>query len=116
MPDLFAVTEKMSQRFMHKFLKHCRNHEPEKYLGELHAHQKKRRLEKQSTVYLQAPDVKNGAGGLRDYQGVLWMIKVKFGNRELEELIQRKYLSKQEANSYSDAYSFLLRVRNELHF
>ncbi len=107
---------KMSERFMQKFLKHCRSHEPEKYLEELHAHQKERRLEKQSTVYLQAPDVKSGAGGLRDYQGVLWMIKVKFGNRELEELIRRKYLSEQEAKSYSDAYSFLLRVRNELHF
>ena len=33
---------KMSERFMQKFLKHCRNHEPEKYLEELHAHQKER--------------------------------------------------------------------------
>lgn len=107
---------KMSERFMGKFLKHCRSHEPEKYLAELLSHQKERRIEKQSTVYLQAPDVKSGAGGLRDYQGVLWMIKVKFGNRGLEELIKRKYLSEQEAKSYSDAYSFLLRVRNELHF
>ena len=107
---------KMSERFMGKFQKHCRSHEPEKYLAELQSHQKERRIEKQSTVYLQAPDVKSGAGGLRDYQGVLWMIKVKFGNRGLEELIKRKYLSEQEAKSYSDAYSFLLRVRNELHF
>ncbi len=107
---------KMSERFMQKFLKHCRSHEPEKYFQELQAHQKERRLEKQSTVYLQAPDVKSGAGGLRDYQGVLWMIKVKFGNHGLDELIRRKYLSEQEAKSYSDAYSFLLRVRNELHF
>jgi [protein-PII] uridylyltransferase len=44
------------------------------------------------------------------------MIKVKFGNRGLEELIKRKYLTEQESKSYSDAYSFLLRVRNELHF
>ena len=44
------------------------------------------------------------------------MIKVKFGNRGLRELTRRKYLTEQEAHSFSEAYSFLLRVRNELHF
>ena len=107
---------KISNVFINKFLKYCRKNEPEKYLRELLSHQKERRAEKQNTVYLQAPDVKNGVGGLRDYQGVLWMIKVKFGDRGLEELIQRKYITIQEANSYSEAYSFLLQVRNELHF
>ena len=107
---------KISNVFINKFLKYCRKNEPEKYLRELLSHQKDRRAEKQNTVYLQAPDVKSGVGGLRDYQGVLWMIKVKFGDRGLEELIQRKYITIQEANSYSEAYSFLLQVRNELHF
>ena len=107
---------KLSERFKEKFFKHCRKHEPEKYLIELQRHQVERRKEKQSTVFLQAPDVKNGAGGLRDFQGVLWMAKVKFGNQGLPGLVRRKYLSDQESKSYSDAYSFLLRVRNELHF
>ena len=107
---------KLSEKFKEKFFKHCRKHEPEKYLLELQRHQMERRKEKQSTVFLQAPDVKNGAGGLRDFQGVLWMAKVKFGNQGLPGLVRRKYLSDQESKSYSDAYSFLLRVRNELHF
>ena len=72
--------------------------------------------EKESTVCRQAPGVKSGGGGLRDFQGVLWMAKVKFGNQGLGGLVRRKYLSEQESISYSDAYSFLLRVRNELHF
>ena len=55
-------------------------------------------------------------GGLRDYQGILWMAKVKFGDKGLGDLVSRKYLSPQEAKSFEDAYSFLLRVRNELHF
>ena len=90
--------------------------EPENYLEEIYKHQKERRKEKESTVFLQAPDVKNGVGGLRDYQGVLWMTKVKFGNRGLDELIKHNFLTEQESKSYSEAYSFLLRVRNELHF
>ena len=107
---------KLSVKFIDRFLKYCQKNEPEKYLEEIYKHQKERRKEKESTVFLQAPDVKNGVGGLRDYQGVLWMTKVKFGNRGLDELIKHNFLTEQESKSYSEAYSFLLRVRNELHF
>ena len=107
---------KMGKKFNEKFLHYCRKHEPEKYLKELQRHQEERRNEKQNTVFLQAPDVKNGSGGLRDFQGVLWMAKVKFGNQGIAGLVKRKYLSDQESKSYLESYSFLLRVRNELHF
>ena len=107
---------KVASKFISRFLKFCRNNQPSKYLDELHRHQEERRTEKGDTVFLQAPDVKNGVGGLRDYQGILWMAKVKFGDKGLGDLVSRKYLSPQEAKSFEDAYSFLLRVRNELHF
>jgi len=107
---------KVAQNFISRFLKFCRRDQPAKYLAELLGHQEERRLEKGSTVFLQAPDVKNGVGGLRDYQGILWMAKVKFDQDGLDGLVSRKYLSAQEAKSFEEAYSFLLRVRNELHF
>ena len=107
---------KIAKGFISKFLKHCRKKKPGEYLKELLSHQQERRQEKGNTVFLQAPDLKNGVGGLRDYQGVLWMTKVKFENDPLPSLIKRGYLNKNEAKSYQEAYSFLLRVRNELHF
>ena len=88
---------KVAQKFIDKFHKFCRKNNPSDYLKELLSHQQERRLEKGSTVFLQAPDVKNGVGGLRDYQGVLWMTKVKFEKHGLSGLIRKKYLSKQEA-------------------
>lgn len=106
----------VAKKFTTKFLKHCRKRKPGDYLDELLKHQKARRLEKGDTVFLQAPDLKNGVGGLRDYQGVLWMTKVKFENNALESLVKRGYLNEHEAKSFQEAYSFLLRVRNELHF
>ena len=39
---------KLSEKFIEKFLMHCRKDEPEKYLKELHSHQKERRIEKQT--------------------------------------------------------------------
>jgi [protein-PII] uridylyltransferase len=107
---------KVASRFISKFLKHCRNKKPGEYLAELLQHQQARREEKGDTVFLQAPDLKNGVGGLRDYQGVLWMAKVKFEDDALGSLVKRGYLNEHEAKSFQDAYSFLLRVRNELHF
>jgi [protein-PII] uridylyltransferase len=107
---------KIAKKFITKFLKHCRKRKPGEYLNELLSHQQERRQEKGNTVFLQAPDLKNGVGGLRDYQGVLWMTKVKFEDDPLSSLIKRGYLNENEAKSYQEAYSFLLRVRNELHF
>jgi [protein-PII] uridylyltransferase len=107
---------KIAKRFISKFLRYCRKKKPGDYLNEVLEHQKLRRQEKGGTVYLQAPDIKNGMGGLRDYQGVLWMAKVKFEDDALKSLVKRGYLNENEAKSYQEAYSFLLRVRNELHF
>ncbi len=97
-------------------MSYCRKRKPGDYLDELLEHQQVRRKEKGDTVFLQAPDIKNGMGGLRDYQGVLWMAKVKFEDDAIKSLIKRGYLNEHEAKSFKEAYSFLLRVRNELHF
>ena len=107
---------KIAQKFIKKFLNFCRKHQPSQFLSQLLAHQVERREEKGNTVFLQAPDLKNGVGGLRDFQGVLWMAKVKFNKNDFQGLIEKKYITEQEANSFEEAYSFLLRVRNELHF
>ena len=107
---------KVAKKFIERFRKFCRNNNPLQYLQELNRHQMQRRKEKGSTVFLQAPDVKNGVGGLRDFQGVLWMARVKFELEGLDGLVKKNYLTEQESKSMEEAYSFLLRVRNELHF
>lgn len=107
---------KIAKKFISKFMRYCRKRKPAEYLNELLSHQLARRKEKGDTVFLQAPDLKNGVGGLRDYQGVQWMTKVKFENDALGSLLKRRYLNENEVKSFQEAYSFLLRVRNELHF
>ena len=97
---------KIAQKFIAKFLKFCRRNQPLLYLNELLRHQTERRESKGSTIFLQAPDVKNGVGGLRDYQGILWMSKVKFNLESLKGLIERQYLTENEANSFEESYSF----------
>ena len=68
------------------------------------------------TVFLQEPDIKNGVGGLRDYQNILWIAKIKFGYQSYKDLAKHKLLRSDERKTIEKAYDFLLRVRNELHY
>src|SRR5450432_3811004 len=78
--------------------------------------QAQRRAKYGDTVFNQEPDIKNGVGGLRDYQNTLWMARVKLGITRMDELEAEGHLSAAEVTEFSRAYDFLLRVRNELHF
>jgi [protein-PII] uridylyltransferase len=78
--------------------------------------QSARRAKFGNTVFNQEPDIKNGVGGLRDYQNTLWMARVKLGITRMEELSSEGHLSLAEVTEFSRAYDFLLRVRNDLHF
>ena len=78
--------------------------------------QEQRRAKFFDTIFNQEPDVKNGVGGLRDYQNTLWMARVKLGITTMEELAAQNHLKPEEVLEFNQGYDFLLRVRNELHF
>ena len=68
------------------------------------------------SVYLQEPNVKESAGGLRDVHTALWLASARFGARTLRELEDRGLLTAKERGAVDQALTFLWRVRNELHF
>jgi [protein-PII] uridylyltransferase len=67
------------------------------------------------SVYLLEPDVKNGAGGLRDLDVARWAAKARFGVGEPEELVRVGALVPREAAEIIAASEVLFRVRNLLH-
>ncbi len=90
--------------------------DPKGYIAARLADQASRRAKYGDTVFLQEPDIKNGVGGLRDYQNALWMARVKLGIHRMDELHTLQYLRRKELADFQRGYNFLLRVRNELHF
>src|SRR5437762_56916 len=68
------------------------------------------------SVYLQEPNLKNGCGGLRDYQNLLWMTYFKEGSLSTNQLVGKDWLSQSDQRRIEKAYDFLLRLRTALHY
>ncbi len=112
---LVAGSAPLFEGFATAFRNFYTTEKPLDYIAARLADQAARRA-KAGTVFLQEPDIKNGMGGLRDFQNAIWMARVKFGVAGLDELAAQNYLRKNELRDFSRAYDFLLRARNELHF
>ncbi|HTQ45106.1 MAG TPA: [protein-PII] uridylyltransferase [Polyangiaceae bacterium] len=69
------------------------------------------------SVYLLEPDVKSGAGGLRDLDGVRWAARARYrvGDDTWGDLVRVGVLVAREAHEIASAEEFLWRVRNRLH-
>ncbi len=68
------------------------------------------------TNYLLRPNVKRSRGGLRDYQFIRWIGFVCDGESEPDRLVKLGRLPTDDYRRIRQAYAFLLRIRNELHF
>lgn len=71
-----------------------------------------------STPYQVEPNLKEGAGGLRDIQSAEWVAGVRWGkagNALWRDLVNRKIITSAEARIVADAREFLFTVRNLVH-
>lgn len=97
-------------------MKKCISGYEEQYMEMRLKDQEERREKYGNSPFLQTPNVKNGCGGLRDFQNLLWMTYFKFKVRKLEDMVEKKALTQDECEKLQQAYDFLLKVRSELHY
>lgn len=67
------------------------------------------------SVYLLEPDVKCGAGGLRDLCVALWAARARFRTATIGDLLKVGFVSAREAEEITVAEDFLWKLRNHLH-
>ncbi|MDD9857918.1 MAG: [protein-PII] uridylyltransferase [Gammaproteobacteria bacterium] len=77
--------------------------------------QEARHLRYGDTAYNLEPNVKEGAGGLRDLHMISWVTNRCFGAGNLAELVQQGFLTDLEYRSLIRGRDFLWRLRNGLH-
>jgi len=78
--------------------------------------QEERRAKWGRSYCLLEPNVKSGCGGIRDYQSLAWMARVKMGAESVGSLVGLGKLGESDARLLEKAYDYLLKVRNELHY
>lgn len=108
--------EALFTEFERTFERRClRGHEKE-FLEWRVIDQRDRHGKAGNTVFLQEPNVKNGCGGLRDYQNLIWVGKVKRGFANTQAFVDAQLLTATERKQLDRTYDFLLRIRTELHY
>jgi [protein-PII] uridylyltransferase len=88
----------------------------EKFVEKMKAHRQSRRERFGSHSYLLEPHIKEGRGGMRDIQAMMWTARVVFGLNSLEDIQSAGLLLEEEKKEFVEARNRLVRLRCHLHF
>ena len=113
---LIAGDEKLFAKYQNTVVRKCVVGYEEKYIAARLEDQAARREKHGNSACMQEPNIKNGCGGLRDFQNLLWMAFFKYRTRSLTDLQTQEFIGVAERRQLDAAYDFLLRVRTELHY
>jgi [protein-PII] uridylyltransferase len=87
----------------------------ERFLADLDRSAKDRIRRYGDSVYLLEPDVRNGAGGLRDSDVLHWTARARWRVRSLRDLVKVGVLIPREFELIEKSINFMMHVRNALH-
>jgi len=86
------------------------------FVSEQQVLMRERRLDYGDTLFLLQPNVKEGAGTLRDYHAAYWVARgAQPSVRNVDDLLHFGLLTETEMDEYREALDFFWRIRNELH-
>jgi [protein-PII] uridylyltransferase len=113
---LLCGDETAFREFRQRFDKECMDGREAGFLKQRLDDLASRHAKNGGTHCVQEPHIKNGCGGLRDYQNLIWMTYAKMRTLNPRDLVQKGHMSPLAWRELSSAYDFILRTRNEMHY
>src|SRR5438552_913927 len=113
---LITGDKALFDKFQKTLVAKCVDGHEQEYIAMRIEDQMARRSKFGNSACMQEPNLKNGCGGLRDYQNLLWMAFFKYRARSLKDLQARHLINQGERKQLEEAYDFVLRARTEMHY
>ncbi|VAX16832.1 [Protein-PII] uridylyltransferase / [Protein-PII]-UMP uridylyl-removing enzyme [hydrothermal vent metagenome] len=113
---LLAGDEELFKEFLNKYSRKVAHNRPNVYILEKIDEMKRRHMAFGMVTCLTEPNLKESRGGLRDLHTAMWAIRSKTDVATVEELAGRGMMDPSDVAPVNRAHSFLMRLRNCLHW
>jgi len=113
---ILAGDVELYDRFCKKYLREVVHRKPGAFIKSKIEEMNRRHAANGLVVHLTEPNVKESKGGLRDFHTAMWIIRAREDVYTIEQLAERGMTDRQKVGLVNDAHSFLLRLRNSMHW
>jgi [protein-PII] uridylyltransferase len=108
--------QKLYEQFRGRFEREIVKGKGDAFLQDKLAERHARHARTGDSRYTLEPNIKEGKGGLRDLQTLLWVGRFMYGVTGFEQLIDKELLTPQQVATYEKAMNFLWTLRCHLHY
>ena len=104
--------EELTQAYGRKILEGKRS----AFVGTMEQFCKERHGKFGSHAYHLEPNIKDGKGGMRDIQAMLWVAKGVYGLTDLDAIESSAMISVDDRQALESSWNMLTKIRNRLHY
>lgn len=107
-----ALFDELRQRYRKKILEGRRS----VFVRTMEQYRDERHDKFGSHAYLLEPHIKEGKGGMRDIQAMLWVAKGVFSLPDLDAIEASAMISAEDRQAFESSWNMLTKIRNRLHY
>jgi [protein-PII] uridylyltransferase len=113
---LLTGTDSLYQKLLTRYRKKVLDGHRHEFVRTMEKLRGQRRSKYGSHSYLLEPHIKEGKGGMRDIQAMLWTAKAIFGLSGLADMEESGMLEPEARRNFEASWDMLARIRNRLHY